>query len=144
MLTSKILPLFLKRKLQVNYQFRYYCSHALLLCNKLFSVMSPIVLEWSPSTEQFETAGPQSSKYWKWYFNTFIVAGVIGFGCCLDVIAHAKETGGALVVLSCGLGAMSFLFWASAATVIWKVDEILNAQECYKKIWIHLGKQYMS
>lgn len=108
-----------------SYLFKYHSSFALNLCNHLFSALLPLVLEWSPTKEQFLTSGNTCPKYWLWYFTTIIFSCAIGFGSCIDVISHHKQSGISLSILSFGFASMSFRFFASAAVITWHVDEIV-------------------
>ncbi len=118
---------------------KFQCVPALNLYNKLFRYMSPMIISWSVSNEQFEVKGKTISGYWKWCFNTFIVAGVIGFGSSVDVITHKKEAGSSLVVISCGFASLSFLFWTCAAVLILNVEEVVDGIIFLRNILKYLG-----
>lgn len=119
---------------------KFQCVPALHLYNKLFRYMPLMVIKWSSSNEQIELQGKSLRSYWIWCFNTFIVAGVIGFGSCIDVIAHKEEAGSSLVVISCGFASLSCLFWSCAAVLIWNKDEIVCGIIYLKKVLEYLGK----
>lgn len=102
--------------------------------------MSPMVIKWSTSDEQFQVQGNSNRGFWIWCFNTFIVAGVIGFGSSIDVITHNEEAGGSLVVISCGFASLSFLFWACASVLIRNADEIVRGIVYLRNILKYLGK----
>lgn len=110
-------------------------SSHFVLCNKLFGYMCPMVLEWCPETCQFSTKGRGHSQYWLWYFNIFIIVGLIGFGSCLVVMTHPKESGIAAVIISCFLAACSFLVWSSVAILSWHAETIVNGMSGVRKFW---------
>lgn len=100
-----------------------------------------MVIKWSTSNEQFELQEKSLRKgYWIWCFNTFIVAGLIGFGSCLDVVTHKEEAGSSLAVISCGLASLSCLYWASSAVLIRNKDEIVGGIIDLKNVLKYLGK----
>lgn len=101
-----------------------------------------MVLEWSPTNEQFQTTGNRSPKYWQWYFKTFIFTCFIGFGPCIDVFTNRKEAGISLSIISFGFASMSFLFWASTAVIIWKVDEFVAGLGYLNNACHHIGKLF--
>ncbi len=119
---------------------KFQCVPALNLHNQLFRYMTPMIIKWSASNEHFEFQGNSFWGYWRWCFNTFIVAGVIGFGSCIDIIAHRKEAGSSLVVISSGFASLSFIFWACATVLILRVEEIVGGIVYLRNILKYLGK----
>lgn len=113
---------------------------ALRLYNKLFNYLPPIVIKWSELNEQFELTGNTYSDNWIWYFNTFIVSAVIGFGSCIDVITHIEEAGSSLFVMSCGYASLVFLSCSSAVVMIQNKHEIVTGIKYLKNVFETLRK----
>ncbi len=135
--------MFCMKKSQQIQQFQSYTSSALHLYHSVYSYLPPLVLEWCSAIAKFQTGGNSNKKYWPWYFNTFIVACVIGFGSCVDVVIHPKEAGNSLSIVAFGLGSVSLLYWASAAVVIWNVDDIVSGIGYLNAICQHRGTFYI-
>ncbi len=136
-----IIFIFLK-SLQSANKFQFQCSYALALQKKLFPYMAyaPIIINWDSSTETFTTSSKVCRTFWIWYFNVFIVAGVIGFGSCVLVIVNASHNSATIVMAAIGLGAMSILLWGEAAIVIDKIDDIVDGLKRLKAFRQKLGK----
>lgn len=124
--------------------FRFHCSQALALHNKLYRCMNrePMVIKWDSSTETFTK--PNSSKlspaYWLWYFNVFIFIGLIGLGSCIWVVMDGKNNDNVLVMAAVGFGVLSVLGVAGAAVVIAEVDGIVDGFKSMKRLREKLGK----
>lgn len=105
------------------------------LYNRLFRFMCPMVLSWCPEQHKFSTLGASNPKYWLWYFNVFVIAGVVGFGNCLLAVACVDETGVAMTIMSFGLAAMSFLLWSSVAVLSFHAQNIANSFKSLAKLF---------
>lgn len=130
--------------------FKFQVSKAFLLYNKLFQnhhKLAPCALKWHETTELFHPNFPrnQTLKYNSihlWYFNVFVVIGVIGFGSCLHVILNAQsnDVSKPLVVMSFGFATMSVLCWAAAYVIARHVDNIVSGFKAMYQVYDRLGK----
>lgn len=142
---SKVFELLLKfLKSHTHYPptpFQFQCAYALALYNEVFRYMAhePIIIKWNSSTETFSTSSKTCPSYWLWYFNVFIVAGVIGFGSCASVVANAKENDAPIVIAAMGFGMMAALLLCESAVFIAKIDGIVDGITCMKKLRQKLG-----
>lgn len=115
-------------------------SSHFLLCNKLFFYMCPMVLEWNPETLLFSTKGRCNRRYWLWYFNIFVIAGIVGFGSCIVVITHPRESGYPAFIMSCFLATLSCLTWSTVAIVSWHAQTFIEGFANFKKYWQELKR----
>lgn len=107
---------------------------ALNLHNQIYQFhlkYSPCVIEWSSDSGRVQlNAAFKSKRGWLhvWYFNTFCVAGIIGFGSCLDVICHYSDqhVGQEKVVYSVVFGALCVLFCASVVVSICNTSDFIE------------------
>lgn len=129
----------LQKHLQTCHKFKNHSSSCLHLSKTLFPYMPPMVLEWSSPNEQFQTRGNTQYKYWPWYMVLYMVTCFIGFGSCVDVVIHLKESGPPLAIMAFGFGSLSLLLWSSATVFIWNIDEIVLGFRYLNTICRHNG-----
>lgn len=115
---------------------------ALRFHNQLFHLHmkhSPYPVIWNSESGRLEVsqAFPQgSSWFYVTYFNIFFVAGIIGFGSCLDVVCHYSDEniGQEIIVLSAVFGALSVFFWASVYVLICDISDFVTG---YRRLQNH-------
>ncbi len=112
-----------------------YCTKVYKMYHLLFSwYPSNIILHLKPGSYQFQNVIPKNSKYFLWYFNTFIIAMGIGFISCFYVIWHASSVSSAKLTVSIGLLGMGVLYIASAYKIIRNVNEIAQGFHCIEQV----------
>lgn len=112
---------------------------ALRLHNLLYHIhskFSPSVLIWNSDKNELEINNlPLMAKPFKfhvWYFNVFVVCGVILFGSCLDVIFHYNdaEVNPVLLILALLLAVLPVLVWGSVCAIVKPNTESPDSGSC--------------
>lgn len=89
------------------FPIRFHCEKSLNLYNKLYSYMSHFPVEWNGITVQ--TCGLQSKKYRWFYFNFFIILGLVNSTPALYILLHTKSIHYSLIYPTAQTQAVSIL-----------------------------------
>ncbi|CAL8135241.1 unnamed protein product [Orchesella dallaii] len=103
-----------------------------------------MILEWDPKSQLLFTNGPKCNKYFRWYFNVFVVCGPMGFCACAFIATHSKLFPPQLIVSSCMLGAMSLLVWLSSGFIIGGSHQLVSGVNSAAALKATMDTQFCS
>lgn len=119
-LFHQIDKIFLGKVVPAN-QHPIHTFKALNLFSRIFRALNsraPMILEWDISTQSITLHCISNPSLRIWYFNVFLIAGIVGFGSSLDVIFHRKDLSISYVLICFIYATLSFLIWGSVLIVL--------------------------
>ncbi len=124
-----------------HFPLRFHCEKSLNLYNKLYSYMTHFPVEWNGTSVQ--TCGLQSKKYRLFYFNFFIILGLVNSTPALYILFHTKSIHYSLIYPTAQTQAVSILCTLCLLTLMANFDSYIHKFKLMKLLNLKLYTRFI-